>query len=323
MAWLIFTVRAWLFHLLLVLLHGMLMQRNVLRFAARWYFILSKQMMLPHCLFPGLSFLKLTTLMVGTLINLVLIICAWHRILQIFIKIGVQLFNSPAYGSVFDFVWVIEAAEASWGNSRLFLRMSYKRILWTSTHFKLILNILSYARMNKLTTMKFLIDLEWLTLWWNWVIRAIWTSKYLTFLELLRRRATDKRSIGRDAAHLSRCIRAARWAEEGIFVGWALITTSFFTWTDKCILSRWRWLLWNWGVVWICLSKMVLDYHVGRDVYFRLRVAVYLCSVAPASALVLVACTSCGVFRSNLLMGLLVTMCYYLLVSLLIIGFCR
>ena len=177
--------------------------------------------------------------------------------------------------------------------------------------------------MNKLTTMKFLIDLEWLTLWWNWVIRAIWTSKYLILLELLRRRATDKRSIGRDAAHLSRCIRAARWAKEGIFVGWALITTGFFTWTDKCILSRWRWLLWNWGIVWICLSKMVLDYHVWRDLYFRLRVAVYLCSVTSASALVLVACTSCGVFRSNLLMGLLVTMCYYLLVSLLIIGFCR
>ena len=261
--------------------------------------------------------------MVGTLINLVLIICAWHRILQIFIKIGIQLFNSPANSSVFDFVWVIEAAESSWGNSRLFLRLSYKRILWTSTHFKLILNILSYARMNKLSTMKFLIDLEWLTLWWNWVIRTIWASKHLIFLELLRRRTTDKRSIAWDTAHLPRSYCATGWAKEGIFVWWALITTDFLTWTGKSILSRWRWLLWNWGVIGIRLSEMVLNYHVGRNVDFRLRVAVYLCSVTPASALVLVACTSCGVFRNNLLMRLLVTMWYYLLVSLLIIGFCR
>ena len=176
--------------------------------------------------------------------------------------------------------------------------------------------------MNKLTTMKFLIDLEWLTLWWNWVIRALWTSKYLILLELLGRRATDKRSIGRDAAILPRSNRTTGWAKEGIFVGWALITTGFFTRTDKCILSRWRWLLWNWGVIGI-LSKMVLDYHVGRNVYFRLRVPVYLCSVTPASALVLVACTSCGVFWNNMKLGLLVTMWYYLLVSLLIIGFGR
>ena len=152
--------------------------------------------------------------------------------------------------------------------------MSDERILWTSTHFKLILHILCYARMNKLTTMKFLIDLEWLTLWWNWVIRAIWTSKYLILLELLRRRTTDKRSIGRHAAHLPRSNGTTGRAKERIFVGRALITTGFFTWTDKCILSRWRWLLWNWGVIGICLSKMVLDYHVGRNVYFRLRVPV-------------------------------------------------
>ena len=175
--------------------------------------------------------------------------------------------------------------------------------------------------MNKFTTMKFLIDLEWLTLRWNWVIRAIWTSKCLILLELLWWRATDKRSIGRDAAHLPRSNRTTRWAEEGIFGRWALITSGFFTWSDKCLLSRWRWLLWNWGIVGICLSKMVLDYHVGCDVYLRLRVAVYLCSLTSAPALVLVACTFCRVLRYYLLMSLLVTMWYYLLVNLLIIGF--
>ena len=250
------------------------MQRNILWFAARRYFILSKQVMLPHCLFAGLNFLKLTTLLVGILINLVLIICAWHRILQIFIQIGVQLFYSPANGSVFNLIRVIEAAKSSWGNSWLFLSMGYERILRTSTHFKLILNILRNARMYELTTMKFLIDLKWLTLWWNWVIRGMWITKYLILLELLGWRATDKRSIGRDAAHLSRSKGTPGWAEEGIFVGRALITSDFLTWTDKYLLSRWRRLLWNWGVIGICMGKMVLDYHVGCNVHLRLWVAV-------------------------------------------------
>ena len=57
MTWLFFILQPWFFHLLLVLLHGMLMQGNFLWFTARRHLILSKKMMLPHCLFSWLRFL--------------------------------------------------------------------------------------------------------------------------------------------------------------------------------------------------------------------------------------------------------------------------
>ena len=242
-----------------------------------------------------------------------------HWAWWIFGKICAYLFDSPAYCSIFDLIRIVKTPEAGWCYCWLSLRLSYYRILCTSTDFEHILSVFCHVSVVELASMKFLIHSHWMTLWWNWVILTLRTSKHLLFEKLLWRRSTDEWSVGRDTADPIRSYSTTGRAEERILVRGTLITSIVLAWSEKGLLGRRCWLLRYRSMVGVgvSVSKVVLYYHMRCDVDFRLRIPVHLSTLTFTTIMQLVA--SSWVFGGYLLSILVYDIRPYLLVSLLII----